>query len=361
MSEFDPAAPQNNSYDKHRQSPSKPVKNSNGFLQSFLLIVLSFFVIMFLSFVLITGIIIYKSYSSSSDFLVSFDSETDNIHEKPVSAGTGKEKVVIIEVTGVIYQGNAVARDHTSSDSIISQIRKAGRDENVKGVVLDMNTPGGAVTATDEIHHELLKLRKKGKRVVTCMRTVAASGGYYLAAGTDYIIANRLTLTGSIGVIIGGYNYHGLFKRLGIKSEIYKSGKFKDLLNMGKPRNDEEIKLLQEMVDETYLEFATIVAEGRNMNLGDVTTGVIGDAGIFSGRKAQSLGLVDELGFLEDAIKKAKELGNARAASVVRYQPRHSIADLFSSLKTDILSEVLPGKPTIVHKGYLYYLCPLVL
>ncbi len=361
MSEFEPFESQNNSYDNKHHPPSNHGKKSIGFLQGFLLIILSGFLLMFISFVMITGIIIYKSYSGSSDFIMSFDKETDNVHEKLITAGTGKEKVAIIQVNGIIYQGNAVTRDHSSSDSIILQIRKAAKDENVKVLILDMNTPGGAVTATDEIHHELLKFRNTGKKVITCMRTVAASGGYYLAAGTDYIIANRLTLTGSIGVIIGGYNYYGLFEKLGVKSEIYKSGKLKDLLNMGRPRNDEEIKVIQEIVDETYMEFAAIVAAGRNINIDEITSGIISDAGIFLGKKAQTLGLVDELGFLEDAIEKAKELGNAKNASVVRYQPKHSLADLFSSFKTDIVSEVFPGKPTIVHKGYLYYLCPLVL
>ncbi len=360
MSEFGTIDSQNTSYKSGRPHASIPVKKSSS-LQGCLLIVLSIFLLMFLSFVMITGIIIYKSYSGSSDFIVSFDDETDTIHEKLVTRGPGNEKIAIIQVNGVIYRGNAVARDHSSSDSIILQIKKAAKDENVKVVILDMNTPGGGVTATDEIHHELLKLRGKGKKVVTCMRTVAASGGYYLAAGTDYIVANRLTITGSIGVIIGGYNYHGLFERLGVKSEVYKSGKLKDILNMGRAREDEEIKLIQEIVDETYIEFASIVAAGRNMDFDDVTNGIIGDGSIFSGKKAYTLGLVDELGFLEDAIKKAKELANANDASVVRYQSRLSLTDLFSSFKTDILSEILPGKPTIIHKGYLYYLCPLVL
>ena len=114
-------------------------------------------------------------------------------------------------------------------------------------------------------------------------------------------------------------------------------------------------------MDETYLEFAQIVATGRNMELGRVTASPIGDGGVFSGKKAQELGLVDGLGFFEDALAKAKELANVPNASVVRYYPTHSLSDFFMSLQTDIVSGILPGHPGIITPGTPYYLCPLAL
>jgi protease-4 len=194
------------------------------------------------------------------------------------------------------------------------------------------------------------------------MRSVAASGGYYLAAGTDYIVANRLTLTGSIGVIIGGYNYAELFDMIGLKSENYQSGEMKDMLNMARQRTAEEKKLIQELVDEIHHEFATIVADGRpDLEIDDVKSGPIGEAQIFSGKKAKELGLVDELGYFEDAVVKARELAKAANATIVRYTYRPTLGNLLFSLKspgTGLLGRLLPEEQQIVKKGRLYFLLP---
>ena len=311
-------------------------------------------------FAILVGIL-YKTFSGPSRILSSLKDDRANITEKIITEGESEKKIVVISINGIIYSGNNLTREHSSSDILIQQIRKAQEDSNVVAVILDMNTPGGSVTATDEVHHELLKIRKDKKKVLTSMRSVAASGGYYLAAGTDYVFANRLTLTGSIGVIIGGVNYAGLFESLGIKSEVYKSGKLKDILNMARPRKPYETQIIQDLVDETHMEFAKIVVDGRNLELKQVLTGPIGDAGIFSGRKAKELGLVDELGYLEDAIEKAKEMARVKDPSVILYTPHYSITDFFFASLADILIEVLPGYPSIIKKGQPYYLCPIAL
>ena len=310
---------------------------------------------------IVIAAVIFRTLSGPSKILSSLKDERANISEKMITEGESEKKVVIISVHGIIYPGSNLTREHSASELLIQELKKAQEDPEVVAVVLDMNTPGGAVTATDEVYHELLKLRDHKIKVLTCMRTVAASGGYYLAAGTDYIIANRLTLTGSIGVIIGGVNYSGLFENIGVKPEVYKSGKLKDLLNMARPRDPSEAQIIQDIVDETHTEFAKIVASGRSLDLEQVTTGLIGDAAIFSGRTAKELGLVDELGYLEDAIEKAKELAKVKDPSVILYTPRYSLSDLFFAAITDVLINVLPGYPGIVKKGQLYYLCPTVL
>lgn len=359
MSEFDP-----NPYrDDYATAESKQARAPGIFsmmAKGCLVAVFSFFIVSGLILAVIVGLVFAKSMKQDAS-IMTFKPGADGVRERVIDDGTGTKKIAVINIQGIIYPGDGVSRTNSPAESIIQQVKKAQEDASVVAVVLDMNTPGGAVTATDEIHHELMKLRTQGKPIVTCMRTVAASGGYYLAAASNYIIANRLTLTGSIGVILGGYNYHGLIERFGIQSEVYKSGKFKDILNMGRPRQEDEAKVIQALVDETYLEFAQIVATGRGMELEKVTTGSIGDGSIFSGRKAQELGLVDGLGFFEDALAKAKELANAPDADVVRYYSTHSFADFFLSLQTNVLSELLPGHPGVVTPGTPYYLCPLAL
>ena len=313
-----------------------------------------------LLFVVLTVILI-KTFTGPSKILSSLKDERANIAEKVITKGESAKKIIVISVHGIIYSGKNLTREHSSSEILIQQLKKAHEDPEAVAIVLDMNTPGGSVTATDEVYHELLKVRKQEKKVLTCMRTIAASGGYYLAAGTDYVFANRLTLTGSIGVIIGGYNYAGLFENLGVKSEIYKSGKLKDILNMGRPRKENEVQIIQDLVDETHMEFAKIVSDGRNLELEKVLTGKIGDAGIFSGRTAKDLGLVDELGYLEDAIEKAKELTDTKDPSVILYTPHYSLTDWFFASVFDVLVNVFPGYPGIVKKGHPYYICPLAL
>ena len=233
--------------------------------------------------------------------------------------------------------------------------------------MLDRNTPGGEVTATDEVHHEMQKLRAAGIKIVSCMRTVAASGGYYLAAGSDHIVANRLTITGSIGVVIGGMNYAGLLEKIGVAPEVYTSGALKDMLSPMRKRDpndleDPEVQLIRAMVAETHNEFATIVAEGRpDLTLEQVKTGPIGDAAIFSGARAKELGLVDQLGYLEDAIDKAQELASLSNPTVLRYGRVQKISDLlFGKQETPAtLAELLSPHGPVIQKGQLYYLYPL--
>ena len=136
-------------------------------------------------------------------------------------------KLAVIDINGVIVPGK-------QSDAIIEMLREAGNDTAVKGIILNMDTPGGGVTATDVIYHEVQKLRQNGKKVVTCMQSVAASGGYYLAAGSDYIVANKTTITGSIGVIISTWNGQEMLDKIGIKPQVFKSGRLKDGLSQEK-------------------------------------------------------------------------------------------------------------------------------
>jgi protease-4 len=200
------------------------------------------------------------------------------------------EKVGIIEVTGPI----------TESKEVLAQLKKFREEEAVKAILMRINSPGGGVGPSQEIYREIRKTIKK-KNVFTSMGSIAASGGYYIAAGTDGIMANPGTITGSIGVIIGYTNFQDIFKKIGLVPIVFKSGEFKD---MGSPVRDmtaKEKKLFQVFVDKIHQQFVQDVAQGREMELDAVKQ--LANGRIFTGEEAKDLGLVDRLGNLEDAVE----------------------------------------------------------
>ncbi|MEA2012599.1 MAG: signal peptide peptidase SppA [Verrucomicrobiota bacterium] len=285
----------------------------------------------------------------------------NKIKENVILQGSDNaKKIAVIDIEGIIMLQN---NDYIpkGAQQTCSFIKNAMQDEKVVAVVLNMNTPGGEITASDEIHNAVMKLKQK-KPVITCMRAVAASGGYYIAAGTDYIIANRMTITGSIGVIMNTVNYKELFNKIGLRMEVYKSGEMKDLLNGGRVRTEKEKKLLTELINQNYKEFVKIVAQGRkNLTEKQILESEIGDGRIFLGSEALKLGLVDQLGYFEDALNKAKQLANAPDAKVVRYAPKWGFGEFFFSLKSDISpfgAGLLNGKFKTMKADRFYYLQP---
>jgi len=280
-------------------------------------------------------------------------------------AGLGTEhKIAVIDVKGVILSEDAF--DMAGSRRIGYELAAARRDPQVVAIILDMDTPGGEVTASDEIYREVRLCTKANIPVVTCMHSVAASGGYYIAAGSDWIIANRLTITGSIGVIIGTLNYADLLTKIGVESEVYKSGQMKDMLRGSRKRTDMERAYVQGLVDETYHEFAAIVAQGRTRydTAEDVTGSEFGDGRILSGSEALRLGLVDQLGYFDDAVDKAKELARTPLAKVVRYRRPLRFIDLLMGMRAESrvgLQSLLPAEARAVRPGRLYFLMPSAL
>lgn len=246
-------------------------------------------------------------------------------------------KVVVIEIKGVIMNADGGFYQIANSKMICDQLEQARNDSKVKAVILKLDTPGGEVTAADIIHHKVMQLKEEDIKVVSCMESVAASGGYYIAVASDYIIAHRLTTTGSIGVIIETFNYQSLFNKIGLQAEVYKSGEMKDMLNGARPRTEAEKQLVQNIITEVYDEFVNIVAEGRkskNITAEQIKTTQIGDGRIFSGQKAFELGLVDGLGFFENAIDKALDLAKIKNNyKVVTYRKIFSFSDFFMGMK----------------------------
>jgi protease-4 len=195
------------------------------------------------------------------------------------------------------------------------------------------------------------------------MRSLGASGGYLVACGTDYILANRLTLTGSIGVIIGALNYAELFGKIGLRADIYKSGAMKDILNGSRQPTEAEKAYVQGLVDETFREFARLVAEGRDRyeTADEVLRSPVGDGRILTGRQALDFGLVDGLGYFEDAVAKAKELAEVEDARVIRYRRLSRWAEMLFAMQGGRgtgLDALVPREVGMLRPGRLYYLMP---
>ncbi len=240
------------------------------------------------------------------------------------------EKVAVIPLRGVISSSLPGNVGDSMVDDMRYALEQAREDSNVRAIVLEIDSPGGEVTASDVIYNAVLKARAK-KPVIVHMGSLAASGGYYVACAGKYLMANDTTITGSIGVIIQTLNYEQLFNKVGLASVVFKSGKFKDMLNGARQITPEEREYVQSFVMSTYDKFLGIVAKERNLPA-DTLRETIADGRILSGRDAREHMLIDGLGQLEDAFAKAKELGNAADATVVKYGPPFALSRLFRAL-----------------------------
>jgi protease-4 len=210
----------------------------------------------------------------------------------------GKEGVAIVRVEGPILD----------SYKTVEELKTFADDPLVKAIVIRIDSPGGGVAASQEIYNAVKRVRTEyNKTVVASMGTVAASGGYYIAVATDRILANPGTLTGSIGVIMQMANFQELLEKIGVKSVVVKTGKFKDLGSPFRPMVEEERQLLESVMNDTLSQFIEAVAEGRSMDTAEVEQ--LADGRVFTGRQARSVLLIDEIGDLQDAIKLAGELG----------------------------------------------------
>lgn len=230
-------------------------------------------------------------------------------------------KIAIIDVDGVIMnaRGSSLFGSGENPMSLFREkLETAADDPKVKAVVVRINSPGGAVTASDIMYQDVLSFRKcTHKPVVACMMDVAASGGYYLAMACDKVYAHPTTVTGSIGVIMSLYNASGLLTKIGVNTDPIKSGPNKDLGNPGRPMTDEERAILQGMVNSFYDQFVQVVVRGRGLS--EERVRALADGRVYTGIDAQKQGLVDEVGYLEDALQAAMDLACIKDATVIVY------------------------------------------
>jgi len=247
------------------------------------------------------------------------------------------DKIAIINIESIIAQ----------SSNTVRQIKKYADDKSIKAIVLRIDSPGGGVAPSQEIYSEILKVRKNSNKiVVTSMGNLAASGGYYIACASDKIVANPGTLTGSIGVIMTFTNIEELMKKIGLKTEIIKSGEFKDIGSPMREFTEKEKKLLQGVIDDVYDQFVNAVSVGRSIAVQKVKE--LSDGRIFTGRQAFEIGLVDKLGSLEEAIKLAAELVGIEGKPKIVSEKKESNL-LFKLLENKVLSylpkqlHIIPG------------------
>ncbi|OGP61731.1 MAG: hypothetical protein A2169_02880 [Deltaproteobacteria bacterium RBG_13_47_9] len=242
------------------------------------------------------------------------------------------DKIAIVEIKGVI----------TQSSGIIEEINQYQEDEGVKAIILRIDSPGGGVGPAQEIHREILKVKSK-KKVVTSMGSVAASGGYYIACASDLIIANPGTITGSIGVLMEFTNIEELFKKIGIKGVVLKSGEHKDIGSPFREMTPEEKKIVQDVIDNVHHQFIQAVAEGRKMDRAKVMQ--VADGRILTGEQAKQIGLVDQIGNLQDAIDiVTKMVGIEGKPNILYPKRRFSLWELLVRETTSAILDTLSEK-----------------
>jgi protease-4 len=259
------------------------------------------------------------------------------------SSGRFGDAVGLITINGVIMSGrtgNGFFGTQTGAEDVITRLRAAAKDPGIKAVVLRLNSPGGTASGAQEIGVEVDRLRQAGKKVVASMGDVSASGAYWIASRADKIVANPGSLTGSIGVIMSTQDLRGLYEKIGIGTETFKSGPHKDMGSPARAVSPEERAIFQGMVDDIYEQFLTTVAEGRKMNV--ATLRQLADGRVFTGRHAKEAGLVDELGNYGEAISLAGQLtGLGSEPRVVELGPRGLWQELFGVSRGVTFRDVL--------------------
>jgi protease-4 len=288
--------------------------------------------------------------------------------QERVVEGEGDSKILLIDISGLISEKERNTSGWLREGiSIVSEVKealkKAESDDAICGLILRINSPGGTVTASDIIHHELKLFKEKtGVRITACLMDVGASGGYYVATAADEIIAHPTTITGSIGVITLKFNVEGLLSRIGIKEETVKSADKKDILSPFRPSTPEEQKIIQAIIDSLHQRFISVVTDGRKpLTRKDVEK--LADGRIYTASQAQRAKLIDRVGYLNDAIQKIKQFSGIENASVITYsRPGTYKGSIYSALPkapTNIINLIsINGQglitPPGVHFMYLW-------
>ncbi len=266
---------------------------------------------------------------------------------------SAQNKIAVVTVDGIITSHSADQAGNNMVDVIKAQLDRAKNDKRVKAVILKVDSPGGEVMASDEINKLIEQFEadepaengtpaRHGKPVVCSMGSLAASGGYYISAPCRWIVANDLTITGSIGVIMHGINYRGLMDKVGVAPMTFKSGKFKDMLSPDRNPSEippEEREMVQALIDETFQKFKGVVRTGRaaahekNKTEGKALATDwedYADGRVLSGTQALQLGFVDQVGDFDDTVEKTKKIAHITSADLIEYRERYDLSDFLS-------------------------------
>lgn len=245
---------------------------------------------------------------------------TNELAEFVEQEGNTNARIAHLYVDGAITnsgESGLFATEGYNHQSFLEQLKQVQYDSTIAGVLLEVNSPGGGVYESAEIAKEIRKIQELEIPIYVTMTNMAASGGYYISASADKIFASEETVTGSIGVIMSGVNYSGLFEKLGIEDATYKSGALKDMGSATRPVTEDDKKVLQGFVDSSYNRFVNVVSQGRQMSEEEVRK--IADGRIYDGVQALDNGLIDELGYPEDALEALKAENNLESAEVISY------------------------------------------
>ena len=258
--------------------------------------------------------------------------------EEQVLEGEGRSKIVLLDLTGTISaqkrdKGFGLKEKVSPVALIKESLQKAEMDDNVAGVIIKINSPGGTVTASDIIYHELIDFKeRKEVPVYASLMDVAASGGYYVASAADEIIAHPTTITGSIGVIAMKFNVEGLFSKIGIDEESIKSGDKKDIMSPFRPMKPDEREIIQTIIDQLYNRFIDVIVKSRYDSLSRREIETLADGRIYTAQQALKEKLVDRIGYIDDVIDEMKnDLGLDDARIVTYYRPGTYKSTIYSS------------------------------
>ncbi|KHD84659.1 signal peptide peptidase SppA [Heyndrickxia ginsengihumi] len=280
----------------------------------------------------IASIAVKKDFSKMFD--ESFSTSDNDLSEKTIHDGNENKKIVILNVEGTIQDtgesNSLLSTGEYNQHTFLQELNQAEHDSSIKGIILRINSPGGGVVESAEIHKKLMDIKKKTKKpIYVSMGSMAASGAYYISTAADQIYASPDTLTGSLGVIMESVNYGKLAKKLGIEFPTIKSGEYKDIMSPSREMTDSEKEILQKMVDDSYEGFVSVIASGRHMSKKEVRK--IADGRVYDGKQAKQLNLIDHFGYLDDTITHMKKDHHLDGAEVVEYETSGGLESLLSA------------------------------
>jgi protease IV len=299
-----------------------------------------------------------------------FSDASDPLREMTLE-GTAEDRIALIPITGIITdkpKGQFMRKTPGVVQEIVSHLHLAEKDDRVKAILLKIDTPGGTTTASDMLYHEIASFKERtGKKIVVCMMNLAASGGYYISLPADVILAHPTTVTGSVGVILIRPELSGLMEKIGVGVKVNKSGMNKDMGSPFRPMTPAEENLLQELADRLGQRFVNLVKHHRRLD--DQHLARVADARIFLAEDALAVGLVDKIGYLQDAVNAARQLADLdEDARVVTYRRTHYPDD---NLYNTLTSQADASTPQLVDAGLIgdllnlnagfYYLWPQAL
>lgn len=273
----------------------------------------------------------FGNFEKSLDEL--FGASDELFVEEVIEEGDVFNQIAVLELNGTIQDTGDVtsffASEGYNHRSFMEKLEHVKDDNTVKAVIIRVNTPGGGVVESAEIHDKIVEIQEEAKKpVYISMGSMAASGGYYISAPAHKIYATPETLTGSLGVIMQGYNFSGLAEKYGVEFVTIKSGPYKDIMSPTREMTEEERNILQEMINNSYEGFVDVIAKGRGMTKEQVKK--IADGRVYDGRQAKELNLIDGFGYLSDVVEVVKKEQKLKDAQVVRYTESFGFGSLFS-------------------------------